>query len=82
MQRSASPSQQPLLSEEETPSWDQLRKQARTLEGEIEIKLANLTKMGQSTGLDNSGQEAETNDLIKKVRHDATGWHVCSSSDI
>lgn len=66
MQRSASPSQQPLLTEE-LPSWDQLRKEARTLEGEIEIKLANLQKMGLSTGLDNTGQEAETDDLIKKV---------------
>lgn len=83
MQRTASPSLKPLLDEETdmsiasisrsgTPvntqqSWDQLRKEARTLESEIESKLATLTKIGQSTGLDNTGQEAETDDLLKKV---------------
>jgi hypothetical protein len=66
MHRTASPSHQALLSDE-TPTWDQLRKQARTLEGEIEIKLGNLSKIGQSTGFDNSGQEADTDALLKKV---------------
>lgn len=75
MQRT-SPSIEPLLDDETdmsitpsapTPSWDQLRKEARTLEGEIESKLASLLKMGQSPSLDDVGQEAETDDLIKKV---------------
>lgn len=77
MQRTSSPSLKPLLDEEtdmsitmSTPvqSWDQLRKEARTLESEIESKLASLTKVGQSTGLDNTGQEKETDDLLKKVK--------------
>lgn len=50
-----------------TPSWDQLRKEARQLESEIEIKLSTLARIGQSTGLDNTGQEAETDELLKKV---------------
>lgn len=49
------------------PSWDQLRKEARQLESEIEVKLSTLAKIGQSTGLDNTGQEAETDELLKKV---------------
>ncbi|KAI8375187.1 hypothetical protein BD560DRAFT_392975 [Blakeslea trispora] len=52
----------------EQPSWDQLRKEARSLESEIELKLATLTKIGQSTGLDNTGQEAETDELLKKLQ--------------
>jgi Golgi SNAP receptor complex protein 1 len=82
MQSSASP----LLINEEadmsTPnttttlqSWDQLRKEARTLESEIESKLATLTKIGQSSGLDNTGQEAEAEELLKKVK-----CHFYSSS--
>lgn len=77
MQRTASPSLKPLLDEETdlsstkfsspAQSWDQLRKEARTLESEIENKLATLTKIGQSTGLDNTGQEKETDELLKKV---------------
>lgn len=71
MQRIPSPSLEPLLDSNQntipTQSWDQLRKEARTLEGEIENKLAVLTKIGQSTGLDNTGQESETDDLLKKV---------------
>lgn len=76
MQRS-SPSLQPLLDEEAdmsqpsapTQSWDQLRKEARTLEGEIESQLASLSKMGQSTTtLEDGGQEAKTDELLKKVR--------------
>jgi Golgi SNAP receptor complex protein 1 len=83
MHRTASPSLKPLLDEETdmsvstsisrsgtptiTQSWDQLRKEARTLESEIESKLASLTKIGQSTGLDNTNQEAETDELLKKV---------------
>lgn len=78
MQRTASPSLKPLLDEETdlsstrfsspaSQSWDQLRKEARTLESEIENKLATLTKIGQSTGLDNTGQEKETDELLKKV---------------
>ncbi|KAI9481694.1 MAG: hypothetical protein EXX96DRAFT_567674 [Benjaminiella poitrasii] len=76
MQRTPSPSLAPLLDNDDqasdlgnaTQSWDQLRKQARTLEGEIESKLAILTKIGQSTGLDNTGQETETEDLLKKLQ--------------
>lgn len=79
MQRTSSPSLKPLLDEEtdlsstfSTPvhSWDQLRKEARTLESEIENKLATLSKIGQSTGLDNTGQEKETDELLKKVSCD------------
>lgn len=75
MQRIPSPSLKPLLSENENtatstqPSWDQLRKEARALEGEIESKLATLTKIGQSTGLDNTNQESETDELLKKVNN-------------
>lgn len=50
-----------------TPSWDQLRKEARQVESEIELKLSTLARIGQSTGLDNTGQEAETDELLKKV---------------
>lgn len=74
MQRTSSPSQQPLLDETDmsimtnpTKSWDQLRKEARSLESEIESKLAALSKVGQSTGLDDIGQELETDELLKKV---------------
>jgi Golgi SNAP receptor complex protein 1 len=73
MQRNPSPTLKPLLSDDENalistqPSWDQLRKEARALEGEIESKLATLTKIGQSTGLDNTNQEAEADELLKKV---------------
>ncbi|KAI7873152.1 uncharacterized protein EV154DRAFT_528829 [Mucor mucedo] len=81
MQRS-SPSLQPLLDEEadmsQPPapiqSWDQLRKEARTLEGEIESQLASLSKMGQSTAtLEDVGQEAKTDDLLKKLQLVITG---------
>ncbi|KAG1241079.1 hypothetical protein G6F68_017040 [Rhizopus microsporus] len=51
-----------------TPSWDQLRKEARQLESEIELKLSTLARIGQSTGLDNTGQEAETDELLKKLQ--------------
>ncbi|KAI7899191.1 uncharacterized protein BX663DRAFT_521749 [Cokeromyces recurvatus] len=75
MQRNLSPVLKPLLADEEqesdlntTQSWDQLRKQARTLEGEIESKLAILTKIGQSSGSDNTGQEKETDELLKKLQ--------------
>lgn len=74
MQRTSSPSLQPLLDETDmsiitnpTKSWDQLRKEARSLESEIESKLAALSKVGQSTGLDDIGQESETDELLKKV---------------
>lgn len=74
MQRTSSPSLQPLLDETDmsiivnpTKSWDQLRKEARTLESEIESKLAALSKVGQSTGLDDIEQESETDELLKKV---------------
>lgn len=75
MQRTSSPSQQPLLDETDmsiisstsTKSWDQLRKEARSLESEIESKLATLSKVGQSNGLDDVGQESETEELLKKV---------------
>lgn len=59
-----------LLDEQNTaPSWDQLRKEARQLENEIEHKLSALARIGQSTGLDNTGQEAETDELLKKVHY-------------
>ncbi|OBZ88880.1 Golgi SNAP receptor complex member 1 [Choanephora cucurbitarum] len=64
MQRTPSPSQK----RTEEVSWDQLRKEARSLESEIELKLATLTKIGQSTGLDHTGQEKETDDLLKKLQ--------------
>ncbi|CEP15625.1 hypothetical protein [Parasitella parasitica] len=72
MQRIPSPSLEPLLDSNQntapTQSWDQLRKEARTLEGEIENKLAILSKLGQSTGLDNTGQESKTEDLLKELQ--------------
>ncbi|KAG1442320.1 hypothetical protein G6F56_011112 [Rhizopus delemar] len=59
-----------LLDEQNTaPSWDQLRKEARQLENEIEHKLSALARIGQSTGLDNTGQEAETDELLKKLQN-------------
>jgi Golgi SNAP receptor complex protein 1 len=85
MQRIPSPSLEPLIDSNQNTtaaqSWDQLRKEARTLEGEIENKLAVLTKIGQSTGLDNTGQEAETDDLLKKVvaHTEPAAAHACQS---
>lgn len=62
-------------------SWDQLRRQARQIENEIELKLASLSKLGatvatpslSSDGLPMStvgrpSQEVETEELLKKVR--------------
>ncbi|KAI9357529.1 Golgi SNAP receptor complex member 1-like protein [Pilaira anomala] len=81
MQRTSSPSQQPLLDETDmsiissnsTKSWEQLRKEARSLESEIESKLATLSKVGQSNGLDDVGQESETEELLKKLQLVITG---------
>ncbi|KAG1060342.1 hypothetical protein G6F42_028009 [Rhizopus arrhizus] len=77
MQRIPSPSLEPLIDSNQNTtsaqSWDQLRKEARTLEGEIENKLAVLTKIGQSTGLDNTGQESETDELLRKLQVVITG---------
>jgi Golgi SNAP receptor complex protein 1 len=75
MQRASSPSLQPLLDEEadlsvgsSPQSWDQLRKEARQLENEIELKLASLSKSGQAPAtMNSSGQELEAEELLKKV---------------
>ncbi|KAI8975303.1 hypothetical protein BDF20DRAFT_877829 [Mycotypha africana] len=75
-----SPVHQPLLHEEDddsesslnlipTKSWDQLRKQVRTLESEIENKLATLSKVGQSSIVENSAQQLEeTENLLRKLQ--------------
>ncbi|KAG0173811.1 Golgi SNAP receptor complex member 1 [Apophysomyces sp. BC1015] len=46
-------------------SWDQLRREARQLENEIDLKLAALSKISPSN--DKPGQEQEIDDLLKKV---------------
>lgn len=62
-------------------SWEQLRRQARQVENELEIKLASLSKLGASVSspaastmegiqLDSVGkpsQELEIEELLKKV---------------
>ncbi|KAI8885508.1 Golgi SNAP receptor complex member 1 [Backusella circina FSU 941] len=81
MQRASSPSLKPLLDEEadlsvssSPQSWDQLRKEARQLENEIELKLASLSKSGQSPAtMNSSGQELEAEELLKKLQYVITG---------
>lgn len=62
-------------------SWDQLRRQARQVENEIELKLATLSKLGASVSsppstspdaiamnsLGKPSQELETEELLRKV---------------
>lgn len=66
-------------------SWDQLRRQARQVENEIELKLATLSKLGASVSsppshttspdsiamnsMGKPSQELETEELLRKVRN-------------
>ncbi|KAI8974495.1 hypothetical protein BDB01DRAFT_729058 [Pilobolus umbonatus] len=74
MQRTSSPSHPLLLDDESdlsvnqaTVTWEQLRKEARSLENEIESHLGSFSKLGQ-TSVDNTGQEAEVEQLLKKFQ--------------
>lgn len=57
-------------------SWDYLRRQARQLENEIELKLASLSKFGATTtarqdsginDMNKAGQESEIDQLLNTV---------------
>lgn len=83
----SSPSLKPLMSNQDeddgdlsTPSsamsWDHLRRQARQIENEIELKLASLSKLGASvshsrpddaSSVDKPSQELETEELLRQV---------------
>lgn len=71
----SSPSLTPLLRDDETDlstpahpalNWDQLRREARQLENEIDLKLAALSKITPND--DKSGPEMAIEDLLKKVK--------------
>lgn len=72
-------------------SWDQLRRQARQVENEIELKLATLSKLGASVSsppshtspdsipmnsLGKPSQELETEELLRKVSNQLI-WITC-----
>ncbi|CAO3597249.1 unnamed protein product [Absidia cylindrospora] len=48
-------------------SWDSLRRQARQLENEIELKLASLSKFGATTTARQQQQQPDTSLLTLKV---------------
>ncbi|ORY94845.1 hypothetical protein BCR43DRAFT_525987 [Syncephalastrum racemosum] len=85
----SSPSLKPLMSNQDeddgdlsnpssTMSWDHLRRQARQIENEIELKLASLSKLGASvsnsraddaSSVDKPSQELETEELLRQLEN-------------